>query len=748
VIVTQPRRISAVALAERVAWERGEKVGLTVGYTIRGETVRSAKTRLIFATTGVLLRRLQEAAGKGGLKGVGCIVVDEVHERGIDSDFLLILLRDILPVHPKLRVVLMSATVDADTFATYFGGVPVLSVPGFTYPVRDLLLADVRQMLRKTDDHKMKGVIKNSDKNDLEDESDNAEYPSGPQRMIVEEGKIDYQLVADVVRHISESGDPDIENTDNIPKKATAKLGQGILGAILIFMPGVVEIRRCIETLRSTLSDGTTGFEFLPLHANLSQQEQMSVFRSLKRGVRRVVVATNVAETSVTIDGVVHVIDTGRVKETKYDPQTRMQSLVETWCSRASAKQRRGRAGRVCYKLFSKNVATQIMEPFSIPEILRTPLEQLCLSIKAMSIPLPEKFLSKAPTPPPVEAVEAAMDILREVSAIDGETGELTALGRHMANIPVDLRIAKFLVIGAAFSCVESVTGIAACLSGKSPFVSPVDKRAEAEAARSRFSLEKSDLLTDLRAFEEWSELRKGAGKGREREYCDLDLIRIKNFLSRNALLTAADMKDQYLAHLTEIGFLDKSYFTDANVFARMNGNSKNWKVVKAVILAGLYPQILKIRHPETTYTQTLSGTVAQPPKPHQFRFFTRDHGRVFLHPSSINFSQSRYEADSFACFNALVNTSKVFARDVSVVSSGWPILLFGGRIRVDHVGGLVTVGGWMVMRSFARIGVLANGLRRALDQVLAMKIENPKTDISESEVIRLIVDILSKDGT
>ncbi|KXS10462.1 P-loop containing nucleoside triphosphate hydrolase protein [Gonapodya prolifera JEL478] len=748
VVVTQPRRISAISLAERVAWERGEKVGDSVGYSIRGESVRSAKTRLTFVTTGVLLRRLQDAAGKGSLKGVGCIVVDEVHERGIDSDFLLIILRDILAQNPGLRVVLMSATVDSETFSQYFGGAPVLNIPGFTFPVKELFVNDVRRAIRGTN---FPGANSWQELNDDDENAQEAQNRKKSKQDNRDEDQIDYQVVADLVRWISDEGDAIASvqdgTTDSTNRSVPPRMQDGVLGAVLIFMPGVAEIKRCIDAIRSTFNGAgmSSRFEILPLHANLSSQEQMSVFKPMKRGVRRIVVSTNVAETSVTIDGVIHVIDTGRVKETNFDPQTRMQSLVETWCSQASAKQRKGRAGRtrpgVCYKLYSARVASQTMIPFTVPEIVRTPLEQLCLAVKAMSIPSPADFLSKAPTPPSTEAINSALRVLFEVSAMDEKTGELTALGKHMANIPVDLRIAKILIIGAAFNCVESVAGIAACLSGKNPFVSPLDKRAEAEMARSRFATEKSDLLTVLKAFEEWSNLRKG-GRGQEREFCE------KNFLSRVSLLTAADLKDQFLEHLLDLGFIEKSYFSDTNNFSKMNTNSKNWRVVKSVIVAGLYPQILKIRHPETIYTQTLSGAFAQDPKPNQFRFFSRDQGRVFLHPSSINFGQFKYETDAFACYNSLVNTSKVFARDVTVVSSGWSILLFGGHIGVDHGAGLVRVNGWIVMRSFARIGVLANGLRKALDRVLAEKIEDPTRDIHENDAVRLIVNILANDGS
>lgn len=197
-----------------------------------------------------------------------------------------------------------------------------------------------------------------------------------------------------------------------------------------------MEIRRCIETMQSVLGR-SEDYEILPLHANLSPQEQTQVFKPVPRNVFKIVVATNVAETSITIDGVVYVIDCGRVKETQYDSVTNMMHLVETWASRASCKQRRGRAGRTrpgqCFKLFMRDTEANKMSPQQMPEILRTPLEQLCLQVKAMGEQDVRAFLGKAIDPPSTKALEHAINTLQAVEAIqDGKSGELTPLGKHM----------------------------------------------------------------------------------------------------------------------------------------------------------------------------------------------------------------------------------------------------------------------------------------------------------------------------
>ena len=204
-----------------------------------------------------------------------------------------------------------------------------------------------------------------------------------------------------------------------------------------------MEIRRCIESMQNVLPksnhDSDTKYEILPLHANLSPQEQTSVFKKVPSDVCKIVVATNVAETSITIDGVVYVIDAGRVKETQYDPSNSMMRLVETWASRASCKQRRGRAGRTrpgeCYKIFSRDTESRKMHAQQVPELLRTPLEQLCLQVKSMGEFDVKNFLRNAIDPPKVAALDSAIRTLQAVDAIDSSPrGELTPLGRHMVN--------------------------------------------------------------------------------------------------------------------------------------------------------------------------------------------------------------------------------------------------------------------------------------------------------------------------
>lgn len=480
IVCTQPRKISAIGVAERVASERCEQIGTTVGYAVRGETKASPDTKLQFVTTGVLLRRLQSDPT---LDGISHVMIDEVHERSVDSDFLLIILREVLKKRKDLKVVLMSATINQELFSNYFNGAPAIEIPGFTHPVEDFYLEDILDMTSYVS-HMPIVKTKKSDDDETISKGQWAQW----QLPYLEKGynehtvrtlaryrnqdKIDYELIAGAVKHIIDT--------------ETVKIIGGSEPAILIFMPGAMEIKRCVEALQDKLGS-SQNYEILPLHANLSPQEQTRVFKAVPAHVRKIVVATNVAETSITIEGVVYVIDSGRVKETQFDAANSMMHLVETWASRASCKQRRGRAGRTrpgkCFKLFTRETDENKMRAQQVPELLRTPLEQLCLTVKSMGEHDVRKFLSKALDPPSVAALDSAIRSLRQVEAIDlTDRGDLTALGKHMANIPADLRISKMLIFGSVFGCLDPILTIASIMSLKSPFTSPMEKRAEAKA--------------------------------------------------------------------------------------------------------------------------------------------------------------------------------------------------------------------------------------------------------------------------
>lgn len=433
------------------------------------------------------MRRLQTSGGSSddvlaSLADISHVIIDEVHERSLDTDFLLVLLRDVLIKRKDLKLILMSATLDADVFENYFksnGKVGRVEISGRTYPVEDYYLDDVIQM---TGFNAGRGYRTNE--LDPETNGMDADVAAAIQSIGM---RINYDLISQTVREI------DAE---------LAHLKQE--GGILIFLPGVMEINRALDALRSI-----PNLHALPLHASLQSVEQRRVFPHAPSGKRKVIVATNVAETSITIDDIVAVIDTGRVKETSYDPQNNMSKLEEVWASLAACKQRRGRAGRVqagkCYKLYTRNAESSKMPVRPEPEIKRVPLEQLCLSVVAMGIKEVGGFLASALSPPDSLAVDGAMELLKRIGALDGD--DLTALGRHLSMIPADLRCGKLMVYGAMFGCLDACTTIAAILTVKSPFVSPQDKREEAKASRSKFAKNQGDLMGDLKAYEQWDEM-------------------------------------------------------------------------------------------------------------------------------------------------------------------------------------------------------------------------------------------------
>lgn len=630
-IITQPRRISALGLADRVAEERCSRVGGEVGYAIRGESRQSRDTRITFVTTGVLLRRLQTSGGRvddvvASLADVSHIIIDEVHERSLDTDFLLNLLREVMiKKKDMLKLVLMSATLDAATFKTYFEteglSVGAVEISGRTFPVEEYHLDDVIRMTGF-------GVDGPDDGSFIGDETMG--------KVIQKLGhRINYSLIAEAVKAI----DYELSYDKNS-------------GGILIFLPGVGEINQACNSLRAINS-----LHVLPLHASLETREQKRVFSSPPPGKRKIVVATNVAETSITIDDIVAVIDSGKVKETSFDPQSNMRKLEENWASRAACKQRQGRAGRVqagkCYKLYTQNLE-QNMAPRPEPEIRRVPLEQLCLSVRAMGMKDVVRFLGRSPTPPDTPAIEGAMTLLRRMGALDGD--ELTAMGQQLAMLPTDLRCGKLMVFGAIFGCLDDCVTIAAILSTRSPFFSPQEKRDQAREARIRFYRGDGDLLTDLEAFNQWDEMMRDRGTPQRqiRGFCD------DNFLSFQTLSDISNTRSQYYDALREIGFSPSSS-------SQATSNTQNSLLLRALIASAFTPQIARIQYPDKKFANSMSGAVELDPEARAIKYFCQEPGRVFIHPSSTLFGSQGFSGNAaYMSYFSMISTTKIFIRDLT----------------------------------------------------------------------------------
>ncbi|XP_071999076.1 ATP-dependent DNA/RNA helicase DHX36 isoform X2 [Engystomops pustulosus] len=560
IVCTQPRRISAISVAERVAAERAEPCGRgqSTGYQIRLESQLPRKQgSILYCTTGIVLQWLQSDQQ---LSGVSHIVLDEVHERNLQSDMLMAIVKDLLKCRADLKVILMSATLNAEKFSQYFDGCPMLHIPGLTFPVKEYLLEDVYEMVKFCPEESgcrppsnrrfMQGRNIRPEKAEKE-EIYRERFPEYLRRLqgkysestihaiqYTDDEKVNLQLIVELIRHIVLKGED---------------------GAILVFLPGWDNISTLNDLLMAQVMFKSDRFIIIPLHSLMPTVNQTQVFKTPPPGVRKIVIATNIAETSITIDDVVHVIDGGKLKETNYDTQNKIRTMTAEWVSHANAKQRKGRAGRVkpgyCYHLYNK-LRESLLDDYQLPEIVRTPLEELCLQIKILKLGGIASFLQKVMDPPKREAIILAITHLQEMNALD-KREELTPLGFHLARLPVEPHIGKMILFGALFCCLDPVLTIAASLSFKDPFIIPLGKEKLADSKRKELSQNtKSDHFTALNAYLGW-EKAKHWGPRAEREYC------WDYFLSANTLKMLGDMKGQFAEHLLGAGFVGSSYSKD-----------------------------------------------------------------------------------------------------------------------------------------------------------------------------------------
>uniref|UniRef100_A0A8C6SBM2 DEAH (Asp-Glu-Ala-His) box polypeptide 34 n=1 Tax=Neogobius melanostomus TaxID=47308 RepID=A0A8C6SBM2_9GOBI len=458
---TQPRRIACISLAKRVSFESLNQYGSKVGYQIRFETTRTKATKLIFLTEGLLLRQIQQDRE---LSQYQVLIVDEVHERHLHCDFLLGVLRTLLENRPDLRLILMSATINIKLFSNYFNSAPVLQVPGRLFPIQVIY------------------------------------RPIPPEEQASRSEKLDPRPYLRILQGIDHQYPPEER------------------GDLLIFLSGVTEISTIQEACQ-IYATHTRQWIILPLHSTLSLVQQDKVFDIAPPGVRKCIISTNIAETSVTIDGVRFVVDSGKVKEMSYDPKAKMQRLQEFWISRASSEQRKGRAGRtgpgVCYRLYAES-DYDAFAPYPVPEIHRVALDSLVLQMKSMGLGDPLSFVFI--DPPPAASIQTAVTYLRDQGALDSRS-ELTTIGTLLAQLPVDVVIGKMLVLGSVFKLVEPVLTIAAALSVQSPFLRSSQQNPDCATARQPLHSNHGDPFTLLNTFSTWVEV-KGERGGGSRKWC------------------------------------------------------------------------------------------------------------------------------------------------------------------------------------------------------------------------------------
>mmetsp|Transcript_15864 Transcript_15864/g.39284 ORF Transcript_15864/g.39284 Transcript_15864/m.39284 type:complete len:465 (-) Transcript_15864:112-1506(-) len=463
--------------------------------------------------------------------------------------------------------------------------------------------------------------------------------------------------------------------------------------------------------------------------------------------MRKVICSTNVAETSITVDDVTSVIDTMRVKEAGFDLLNNASTLAETFTSKASAKQRSGRAGRVrpgvCYRLVKEQTFKDKLKAEQLPEICRTPLERLVLTSVAAGYQDPKSLLLEGMDPPKSRTIDAALQNLMDLGAMkyDGSsrTFSLTGLGSHLASFPVDAKIGKLLVLGAVFRCVDPVLTIASLASERPLFNSPFDKRDEAQKAKTEFAWSRSDLLCLTRAYAAWRGLKaKGATTREEKEFCD------SKFLSRRTLYGARDGRRQLAQALVDAGFGGPRRNWEES--EEWNSNSGNPKVLKAILVAALYPNVVAIRSPDDKFAQVSGGAVAVAnDDPRSIKFFARDRQRIFLHSDSVNFAEVKYKHRWAVYLNKWKNESRVFLRDISEITPGGLLLFAGGDVDVQHEKSVVVLDGWIRLNAQARTAVLARELRTRLDQRLMAKFNNPTATESSPELLEAFQGMLSE---
>uniref|UniRef100_A0A8C5NBA2 RNA helicase n=1 Tax=Gouania willdenowi TaxID=441366 RepID=A0A8C5NBA2_GOUWI len=605
VLVTQPRRISAVSVAHRVAQELGPALKHCVGYQVRLESRPPAHSggSMLFLTVGVLLKKLQS---NPHLEGISHVVVDEVHERDINTDLLLALLRSCLKENPHLRVLLMSATGDNHRLAHYFGDCPIVRVPGFMHPVQDRYLEDVLRDMGR---------------------------PSVDVRVRSDGASLDHHLVADVIEHIDRHGEP---------------------GAVLCFLPGWQDIRSVQENLESRTRFSSGSQMIVPLHSSLSVADQQVVFQRPPEGRRKIVLATNIAETSITIDDIVHVVDAGTHKEHSYDPHTKVSCLDTVWISRSNVTQRKGRAGRCqpghSYHLFTRRQMEALM-PFPVPEILRTPLESLIMQAKIHS---PNSkavdFLSQVLDSPLKEAVRDGVQSLQDIGVLDKEES-LTPLGRRVAFMSCDPRLGKLLVLSSVFRCVLPLLSVAACLT-RDPFHNSLQNRALVKKAKETVSGSSySDYLIFSRIIQTWRKVQHEGNRYQRDKFLE------EHILSRSSLRFINGLISQFSENLCEAELVSRGSECQSpeSVY---NTHSEQDELLKAVLLAGLYPNLI----------QVMKGSVLKGRfRPNSVSLRTAS-GQVLLHRSSVNRGQEKLPSRWLTFFGAVKSSGMVFIRDSSVV--------------------------------------------------------------------------------
>ncbi|KAI9754690.1 MAG: DEAH-box ATP-dependent RNA helicase prp43 [Chaenotheca gracillima] len=576
VACTQPRRVAAMSVAQRVANEMDVGLGDEVGYSIRFEDVTSQKTILKYMTDGMLLR---EAMNDNNLSRYSVIMLDEAHERTLATDILMAVLKEVATRRPDLKIIIMSATLDAQKFQKYFNGAPLLAVPGRTHPVEIF-------------------------------------YTPEPERDYVEAA---LRTVLQI--HATE------------PE-----------GDILLFLTGEEEIEDAVRKISleadEMVREADAGtLKVYPLYGTLPPQQQQKIFdpappprKAGGRPGRKCIVATNIAETSLTIDGIVYVVDPGFSKQKVYNPRIRVESLLVSPISKASAQQRAGRAGRTrpgkCFRLYTEGAFKKELIEQTHPEILRSNLSNTVLELKKLGIDDLVHF--DLMDPPAPDTMMRALEELNYLACLD-DNGDLTVLGKMASEFPLDPALAVMLISSPEFYCSNEMLSLTALLSVPQIFVRPASARKRADEMKALFAHPDGDHLSMLNVYH--------AFKGPEaqndpKQWCH------NHFLSLRALQSADNVRLQ-LKRIMETHELD--------LISTPFEDKKYYENIRRALVAGFFMQVAKKESSGKTYTTM------------------KENQSVLLHPSTVLGQDSEW-----VLYNEFVLTTKNYIRTVTAVRPEW----------------------------------------------------------------------------
>jgi ATP-dependent helicase HrpA len=507
---TQPRRIAARALASRLAEETGTSVGGAIGYKVRFNDRTGPNCRVKLMTDGILLKELESDRK---LRRYDTLIIDEAHERSLNIDLLLGVLKQLLPQRPDLRLVVTSATIDPGKFAEFFGGAPIIEVSGRSYPVE----VRYRPLLGIREDGADEG------------DADGGAVSRGTQP--VEDAEVEeISLPEGILQAVRELDSPGRGS------------GQGSRSDVLVFLPGEKQIREAADVLERARLSNT---EVLPLFARLSTSDQERIFQ--RHGRRRIVLATNVAETSLTVPGIRFVIDSGLARISRYSVRGKVQRLPIERVSKASADQRKGRCGReaegICIRLYSEADFTA-REDFTPPEVLRTNLASVILRMAALGLGDPESFPFL--DPPDTRLVNDGVRLLQELKAMDGER-RVTSLGQQIAGIPVDPRLGRMLLAASRQHCQTEMLIVASFLEVQDPRERPTDAQQQANEKHALFADPRSDFVTVLNVWRAFNEQSASLSRNQLRKWCR------EHFLSFMRMREWQDLHGQLVQSVAEL---------------------------------------------------------------------------------------------------------------------------------------------------------------------------------------------------